>query len=1164
MLRSRAFAVVGGTVAALALAGGLASVVVSCQSTPTTVPLRTFERPQKVALVCLNIYDADTKVLATPVPLPVEACPPVPFNTDATLFHNHLYAMVTQQTRGQLAVVDLTQGIVVDEDRSTPGVNFIPVGGEPTDVAVAPDATMAFVSAGEPNGQAIYGIPTAGILGDSLGPTPPLRLTDLPTCRLPQRPQALGVARLTSPGPGMPSYVVVALLSASNGGSARIVTIDPRPFSGSSGDAGGPPALIPGVLAACTILGQTVFTPGVPNVQASTVTWPDGVPFADAGDPPSDYPSLSPSCGASTGGGGSPLPAGGDAGGEDGGDAAIGDGGGDAATGDGGDDGGGDDGGGAAGVDAAISLGSDASAYTGPSANLPLPMTLVVRDDAPVAYVGDGALPLVHVIAFDGTANPSEATQYVATSVVNPSRTTTIGAIALSPPTSDRRRYLYAVDKFDGTIVVFDATAPVPSPAPGTPLLRPHAALDPFMAPDRIALSAPVTSLTFATHDWPLVPPQVCTNGSGCVTNPNLNNAFTGLLCNPNPNAIADAGTGFIDAGLGGYYRADFTSTIQPQGSGIPGFPTRLRGVFAFATLSNGNLITVDVDDWDAPCRRPDPMQVPDPGFPVAGSTGQLDLPEPAASGPDDLDPYHAPQTAQRNANSGATQESFFPVSAPNRLRSSAILRNDPTVGNHQPNVTATPQLFGSTGAPFSSANGAPLILPTALEPGRIDPTFIVNATSPTGQYTATPPELESSINQNSASITPGDGVQPRVRVSFDDPTAHIDQDWTVSYEGVLPLTNGLVANVSSSDNYQSLTLAPGAVPDDASASNGAQFCARGIEDWSIGQVRAAQVASAMAGVGLTTDNVRGAWIAQRGSWTSDYVEITDDLLGPTDGYWALSNTTEDCWDGVVDGDAGASASSVASTRYNYCLQVFGTQANADSTYSRDFPIVRATDNALTLGRFGWPDGTQQQTASRTVVGADPSNQFFLKRAACCFHKQVTFKVRAGGEWVTVGQNGLGMLHHVRKDPATGACVLPCEDQRLALMNARTFDVPPSSCTQIGLPGGNSPIIPRNSPLAMRNPMFSFVLWTGCPATAFDTAAGVHTSSQRDSQWRFTLRGGFAPQTVNLGGTSAVPVAPQSMLYVGPFGQLAVVDGAQQGLIMIDLNTLAFAHTPYF
>ena len=31
-----------------------------------------------------------------------------------------------------------------------------------------------------------------------------------------------------------------------------------------------------------------------------------------------------------------------------------------------------------------------------------------------------------------------------------------------------------------------------------------------------------------------------------------------------------------------------------------------------------------------------------------------------------------------------------------------------------------------------------------------------------------------------------------------------------------------------------------------------------------------------------------------------------------------------------------------------------------------------------------------------------------------------------------------------------------------------------------------------------------------------------------------------------------------------PFGQLAIVDGAQQGLIMIDLNTMGFAHAPYF
>jgi hypothetical protein len=107
----------------------------------------------------------------------------------------------------------------------------------------------------------------------------------------------------------------------------------------------------------------------------------------------------------------------------------------------------------------------------------------------------------------------------------------------------------------------------------------------------------------------------------------------------------------------------------------------------------------------------------------------------------------------------------------------------------------------------------------------------------------------------------------------------------------------------------------------------------------------------------------------------------------------------------------------------------------------------------------------------------------------------------------------------------------------------------------------------------MRNPMFSFLMWSGCGTLAsgdagaggsFDTHFGDHTLSARDEVWRFSLRGSFSPIVVSLAQGMNIPVSPQSMRFINPLGQLAVVDGAQQGLVLIDLNTIAFAHTPYF
>jgi hypothetical protein len=1205
----------------VALSLGSAAAIVSCSSTPTPVPIRTFERPQKLAVVCLGVNAPDGAPATGVTPLPLAACPPVPPTIIGAPFQNHIIALVTQQTRGQLAAVDLTAGRVVDEDLSTPGTNFIPVGADPTDVVVTPDVFLAeeggitsvppfaFVSSAAPNSFAIYAIPSAQLLGDSTGTnTQPPELTTIFACSLPQPPQALGVA-IVGPvaggsnggtpdgGPPRQPYVVVALLRAFLGAPARVVAIDPTPFSTS---------IEPGDLPKCTILGNTALSGDLPTPVSPATAWPDGVPYADAGDLYASEPPLGPSCALATSStdamaeGGAVADAGADALADTG---SITDAGGEAvvesgATADAGADATVE--GGAVVDDAAIAdagavamveggavadaAGNTmASGSTGATPNSgaalpPLgpahPTAMVLRDDAPIAYVADDAVPVIHVVDLTDPTAPHEVGQFVATSVANPQRQVQVGGLALSPPTSDFRRYLYAIDASEGSLMVFDATSPMPSTPSQSPLVRPHAELNPFVSPDRIAFAAPVAAVTFVLHDWPLVPP---------APNTDQVHAYTGLLCDPNPNAAGSLPNTFVDGGLGGYYRTDQASVIQPQGSGVQSFPTRLRGVFGFATLSNGSIVVVDVDDWDAPCRRPDPMDSHDGGADF--QLGALDLPEPAPDNASDLSPYHAPRTVV-NGNTGVTQEVFFPVSAPNRLRSSFLLRNDPTSGEHIPFVSTVPQLFDSAGSPVSYMTGGnvSLLLPTALPPGFADPTYIENPTDLGLNYSYLSPALGTASGQagaGAAALFPGAAqTVPGVRVSLDDPTAHIDQDWSVTYEGVLPTANGIFADiVSPDDSFQTLTFAPAPASGDAAASNGAQFCERGIEDWNVGQMRAAAALAAMKADGYLSEPPP-TYLDHLGEWTADYVEIVDDLLGSGDPYWSQPN---DCWDGLtvtggtrLDDDAGPAISAIASTRYNACFQTFNSASNADTNYTRDFPILQATDNALEVGRFSWQSSNELPT-NRMVVGRDPSNAPYLKLATCCFHRQASFKVRAGGEWLTVGQvgqnPGVGLLHHVVTQPGTGACVIDCDDPTKVLLNARAFEVPPppSACNPaMGSGSFSTRLIDRSSALAMRNPMFSFVMWGGCgPAPTdggFLDPTGTHTASARDQRWQFSLRGGFTPEAIALQGTSAAPVSPQSMLYVAPFAQLAVVDGAQngQGLVLIDVNTLTFAHAPYF
>jgi hypothetical protein len=1259
--------------ALVVVAAGVAALAASCGGAPTPAPIRTFLQPQKVDFVCLNVNDANGNPIP-PVPAPQSQCQPVPPNVSGNLFAFHEYALVTQTLRGELAVVDLTMGVIVDEDRSQPNVNFIPVGANPTDVAVSPDATHTYVTSADPSIPAVYGIDNHSILGDSEALStrlPPLNnFSQITACRLPQLPDAVAVIPLPAAadagapvdgGGGSssaPAYALAVLLRSQGPGvPAQVAVIEP-------------PTVLGG-LAPCTVLGMSgALSSSLAGASSAPgPAWSDGVVFADAGDlaetePPVVPPGAISVCPAtavpqpmsgSVVDAGTGVPGVADASPLDA--AALSDGGSDAqatadvlATSDAQPDVQSD---GAlvldAGEDSNEEL-SDAQPAPAPADAAPMgamaagpgpgqgtsglsfgplsdprPTSMVFRDGSPpVVYVADATIPVIHVIDLSNPTQPREASEFIATSQAQPNRRVSVGSLALSPTTRDYRRYLYAIDTSDGSLMVFDVTDPIPAPF-SPPLQRPHAELNPFVPPDRISFTAPVAAVSFAYNEWPL-PPQ------GDAAAP----ALTGLLCNPSPNARPgpDGSAPGGGAAAGSFYCADQAALINPDGTLVQGFPDRLRGWFGFAVLTNGMVAVIDLDDWDAPCRRPDPMT-------ASKRTGDLDLPElpESDSGPPDLDPYHVPTawpaSLDPNATvSAVTQEPFYPVSAPNRPRSNFLLRNDPTSGEHIPYVLAPPLLSNSNGAPLSADPTEPVMLQTVLPSGFVDPSTYTTPTDPHDYYFGTPPpNADAAVSSGDAgdagtlipSLEPGSlDTVPGVRVSFDDPTAHIDQDWWVTYEGALPTTSPLVANIFSTTSYEDLTFSLGGAPSsvaeagtDASVfASGGGFCEIGVEDWSLGQARAKNAVKLMLGASLPgpASFPQGAPLQQ---WTSDYVEITDNILPANDCYWqenlpgqgglsggcvtgsppdsgadaAAASTGSSCDWAEVDKQATGvvSGKDVAQKRYNVCTAAFGPPdttpngpySQADNYLLRDFPIVEAYDDHLVVTRFEWNPGESscpEHTTNRSVFGGpnqdgrDPSNQPYFALAQCCFHNQAGFKIRTGGEWAVVGQTGLGFLHHVQPDSTSGRCVLSC-DQRDVLRNGRAFDIP------YGQPGAANQCVPptaqidRANALAFRNPMFSFAMWQGCSPQSTDDAGsslglcqgfGDHTTSQRDLSWRFSMRGGFTPLTFALGGVTDAPVVPQSVRPLPAFQQLAIVDGAQQGLILIDLHTLQFAHTPYF
>lgn len=1095
----RAFLVPAAAALAAALFGG-AVALPGCQQAPPNVAVRTFERPERVDVVCMRVVATDPATgdsrPVSPEPLRPEACAPVPVGVDGSTLPNHLFAVVTQTTRGEVAVVDLTAGGVVDVDRASPGINFLPVGNMPTDVAAAPDGRMVFVASGEVNKAALYALPSPRLLGNAQGlDNRALSLAEWPACRLPEAPlRVAALERRLPDGARAGGFDVAVLLPGGRGIAPRLVVLEGEPFLRGAGlDASAGARVEPGSLGECPVratleLGGEALVPATFAVGPS---WPDGVPYrADAGasgalDDGCAAPRPSGTCGEA------PRrerccaspEAGAPAGAFDGGapfdvrDAGL----------DLQDD----------CVDeprVALQPGADGGGLAHDRSAFEPPMATAMAWAGTRLYVADGALPLVHVLDLADPSAPVEREPLLVTSLAEPSRLATLKDLATSPATRDYRSYLYGVDANDGSLVVYDVSDPVASPR--VPLVRPHPELNPFQPPDRVAFASPVAAVSFARHDFAL----------DRLGQAPLSAALSGLLCNPNPNVNRDpvsrAPTGpqgpFLDPGA--YYRANLDALEVGPG------PSRLRGVFAFATLVNGQVVALDVDDWDAPCRRPDPFAASEPPSDVSAPQASL--------GPDDLDPYRVPQAYAAAGDSPVTLEAFFPVSAPHRVRSSRLLARTASGAVQYPNLPGPPQLFRGSAVLATVGRGAeenPTLLPTATT--LADPSTVRNGAEPD------PARRERTVDPyGSTSSLPG--APPGVRLAWEDPTVHVDQDWKVVFEGALPGFDGQVGVLSSPDAYRTLELR------DPSGF----FCRRGVEDLSMGAEREALVRASLARRGLG----EGQAVAGR---TVDYVQITDAVLPADDAWWREEGL--DCWD---------ESTATPEARQRTCEATFGSPE--DENLERDFPIVEAYDDHLVLGRFGYVAG-ERSASRRLAVSSDPSNAAFLKRMRCCFHNQVRFRVRAGGSWLATGSI-VGYLHHVSALPG-GRCGASCAE-RESLLNARSPALP--------RPPANVSVVPpgRNSPLAMRNPMFAFAIWNGVEP---GPGGFVDVPPSRDLEWRFATRGQFVPLVVNLAASSAA-VSPQSMRYVGPLGQLAVVDGISQGLVLIDLRTFQPARDPYF
>ncbi|WP_437290905.1 hypothetical protein [Sorangium sp. So ce406] len=668
---------------ALALAG--------CAGEATPVDVEALAQSGRSAFVCLAIDQPDPGKPGVLRSLPITDCSyrtadsPSDFEVDeddggrATL--PHLYALVTQTSRGEVAVIDMTteRSPILDLDSGTPGASFLPVGAQPVDIVATRGGTASFVSVAEPGREGIFALPSARVLPREGCPVP--ALTSWPSCSLGSPP---GEILLVSDPPDPDGKLRSSCSS----------DYDIDPASPGEADATGDACGSASGDLSQEGLGRQKLIVSMPELGGFAVidaqTLLEDERYAEGGFAPCEVErwvplqaSLPPAAapGAAPHGPECVAPA--------------------------------------------------ASARPAQAVEAPRPAGLALAGDR--LFIADLDAPVIHVVDVPTPCDPIELPPLLPSSTLDPERVVTTSRVAVSPASPpDFRRYLYAVDAGDGSVMVFDVSDGAASRAP---LSRPHPEWNPFQPPDRIRLQAPVRDLAVVQREAP-------------ASLPATGVAPEGIRCDPDPR-LRTCDSNVASCDIETLYR---TSSDRDAGAG----PLKLRGSFAYLVLTNGEVAIIDVDDLDAACRGP------------AVGSARAGCGEGAPTG----DPL---------ATSG---EVSCNVVTPHAPRSANYVVTSDSAGQLEPGVQGLPVLYDRTGtvvpfsaespkmrATFPSGDAAALTLAVGVEREPIQATD-------SGQ---------TLLDEQGLVLRSGE-PQHALSMNLEDPRVHLaNETWTVTYEGVLP-----------------------------------------------------------------------------------------------------------------------------------------------------------------------------------------------------------------------------------------------------------------------------------------------------------------------------------------------------------------------------------------
>jgi hypothetical protein len=528
-----------------------------------------------------------------------------------------------------------------------------------------------------------------------------------------------------------------------------------------------------------------------------------------------------------------------------------------------------------------------------------------------------------------------------------------------------------------------------------------------------------------------------------------------------------------------------------------------LRGIFASVLLTNGQVAFVDVDDYDAPCRRPASVN----------SEAQEDF-RGCKSDPADLPGLMGgPPRYATSAGPTVSDEVSCRMVEPHRARSSSLGITSNTLGIRAPSLRTFPQFRAPDDAPQGTLAERPKLLGVDF-PGVGAGAEPVPALVYVGSTLYRRDADASGGATDTLNINPGEAERHSVVLPFNEPRAYPgSNDLSLTYEG--PITGNLSAGFFTTPEKivaDGLPLPPGlSLGPLLLKDSTVGYCDSGVND-------AALMRDEGTRIGVAPSELDAFAEAH-----SDYVVITADFPAETDGYWRLS--------GLQRSD---------------CEADFGKFDEKTLLPTREFSIVDAQQQILSL-------------KPRDPANAD--NQTLITRVRECFPAGNSYLIRASGQWVLRG-SATGFRHNVgaqwQKDAGRDflECVRDC-NARKTFFESRVFEISRKMekadddaifCVSATADAGGAPLA-----VTLDEPAAKCIHST--PTERFAVYQG-ETPSARDMTFSWQTIGGFSTLRIDLGSVSSL-VSPQAMVGLPEFNWLTVVDASSLGLALLSLDSLS-------